>query len=63
MTPPSPERTLITAACAYEVAALVTRKYPPISGLCHQNRYFHLALLAVWLLHVHRYQAELKERA
>ena len=46
-------RTIIGAACAYEVFALATRRTPTLSKMCRHSKYFECALLGTLVIHFH----------
>jgi hypothetical protein len=46
-------RTLVGAACGYEVFALTTRRVPTISKICRCHRSVEAALLAALIIHFH----------
>jgi len=45
--------TAFGALCAYEAAAVTTRRVPTISALCRGNRWVEAGLLGFLLLHLH----------
>lgn len=51
-------RTLVGAACSYEVFALTTRKVPTISMWCRKHRSLEAVILIGLVVHFHD---ELKE--
>jgi hypothetical protein len=46
-------RTMVGAACAYEVLALSTRKTPTLSALTKHSKVFEGLLLGTLLVHFH----------
>lgn len=43
----------VVVLCAYEMAALTSRRLPTVSALCREHRWLEAAMLAVLLAHLH----------
>ena len=52
-------QSAISAACAYEIAAIVTKKVPTISLLCRRYRWAEVLLLSWLIVHLHRKREDL----
>jgi hypothetical protein len=49
----------ISTACAYEIAAIITKKVPTISYLCRKHRWAEVLLLSWLMVHLHRRREDL----